>query len=96
MPNRILTTKEYKKIYKRLNLLCKMSIFTSMGMVFTKCNGKMVDSFEEMQGYKVREELGEKINYISGHMPYGEYFYIIITSDGNYIVSHKDDLKMYV
>ena len=85
-----LSVNEYKQIYHRLNKNGVMSPqFTPKGLLIVKCDGIIVNTLREMEGYKEQEQRGHKFYYTMESIPF-DMFKITKSSNGSYKVVMKD------
>ena len=86
-----LSVNEYKQIYHRLNKSGVMSPqFTPKGLLIVKCDGIIVNTLREMEGYKEQEQQGHKFYYTMESIPF-DMFRITKSSNNSYTVMMDDE-----
>ena len=93
--NRLISHKEYKKIYPELNHPILMTLYTKKGALIAYCNGRLVMLKQEMADFKQKEvEIGEKFNYSVQFIP-ASNIHMIKRPDG-YMMCAKNEISKYI
>lgn len=94
MKNKLLSLKEYEKMYKKLNIPNNKTRYMKTGALMLRCNGKLVETNSEWDDYSKREAAGERFFFSMEFVP-AKNLNIIKTPAG-YIMCSKSEVSGYL
>jgi hypothetical protein len=69
MKNKLLSLKEYEKMFKKLNKPTHTTRYLKTGALMLRCDGKLIETHKELDDYQKREKAGERFYFNMEFIP---------------------------